>query len=45
MTVVGIFIMQPEFIKSASKEMNVISLNILEGNCIIPDLLEVKNSL
>lgn len=43
-TIVGIFIMQAEFIKSAVKEMNVISLNSLEDECLIPDLLEVKIS-
>lgn len=44
MTIVGIFIMQAEFIKSAVKEMNVTSLNSLEDECVIPDLLEVKIS-
>lgn len=36
--------MQAEFIKSAVKEMNVTSLNSLEDECVIPDLLEVKIS-
>lgn len=43
-TIVGIFIMQAEFIKSAVKEMNVTSLNSLKDGCVIPDLLEVKIS-
>lgn len=44
MTVVRIFIMQAEFIKSVIKEMNVTSLNSSEDECVIPDLLEVKIS-
>lgn len=43
-TIVGIFIMRAEFIKSVVKEMNVTSLNSLEDECVIPDLLEVKIS-
>lgn len=36
--------MRAEFIKSVVKEMNVTSLNSLEDECVIPDLLEVKIS-
>lgn len=43
-TVVGIFIMQAEFIKSVIKEMNETSLNSSKDECVIPDLLEVKIS-
>jgi len=43
-TVVGIFIMQAEFIKSAVREMNVAFLSSLEDECVILDLLEVKIS-
>lgn len=45
MIVVGVFVMQAEFIKSTVKEMSITSLNSLEDECVIPDLLEVKISL
>lgn len=45
MIVVGIFVMQAEFIESTVKERSIMSLNSLEYECVIPDLLEVKISL